>query len=260
VLCFYFKCIEDLEKNMKKIITILILTACCVGLGHAQQKVPVGLYKAMNDYLKEGNSLKRSLGYEGLDTTIQVTEIEIGIPIENFIFKEVVRKGHYDSINIEDPVMSLVEPSGFWEFYIKARGEYLCAVQFYNKHGNWEWASTGGVDDWPKVRSAYPEYSGINPIIIKTGRGQYIHFPAINEHNLTLMLNKTMMAMYKNDWNTLKDSKDRNEDEFQKIDGLLSTTTASYKSLCDSRRVFQLFKDAAKRAKESKPILPGGGK
>jgi hypothetical protein len=70
---------------MKKTVAILFLAVCCVGGSFAQQKVPEELIEAMKDFLKDEIRVKGTLRTFELDTTIQLSEIEFGVPVELFL-------------------------------------------------------------------------------------------------------------------------------------------------------------------------------
>ena len=50
--------------------------------------IPVGLYEALNSVLREDDFLKRNLRRQGVDTTISISEIDPGIPVEYFQLKK----------------------------------------------------------------------------------------------------------------------------------------------------------------------------
>lgn len=105
---------------MKKIFTILIMLTLTV----QAQQIPVEVQKIMDDYKKNPGG---GLGFYSaqkdykFDTTIHFSDIEIGIPYEEYYFVK-------DSINkLPDtvPVASVIAPYGAWQIPIRARGKYL---------------------------------------------------------------------------------------------------------------------------------------
>ncbi len=224
---------------MKKNFTILFLVLYFFSIGNAQQAVPRELYKAMTDYLNDGESFKRNLiGIGKFDTSIQASEVEIGVPIAIYSFKKSIIESNFILTDSTDSVMSLIQPTGNWQFFLRARDKYLFGVQFHCDNANCEWVMTGGDrQDWKEVRDAYPESTGIDPIIIKYGRTNFIHFQQISKNNLTHLTS----TFYRNELKKeLKKSKEKGFTEsnnFLEIDCLLKSSTDSYKKLIDKKNV-----------------------
>ena len=246
---------------MHKNIHVLLIIWGCFGLGFSQQKPPKALFVAINQYLNDGESLTRNLKGLGLDASIRVEEVDVGIPAEIFVFKGWKNKDFADRLNTSAPVMSIIESTGSWEFSLKARGQYLFGVEFECKNGICEWATTGGSKAaWKEVKAAYPDSSGINPLIIRHGRKTFLHFPQINKYNLTLLTDSSYRAMLKNEWRDSNAKKGQNIVNFLEIDGLLSTTTDSYAILADSKKTLKYLKDRSERFKGQSINSEGVGK
>lgn len=221
---------------MRRNLCLLALVACSVGSSFAEQEVPQGLYVAIHEYLQEERSLVRNLRAKGLDTNITAAEIEVGIPVEFYAFKR--EDGEYTFIDEapDAPVMSLVEPTGFWRFNLKARGQYLFGVHFCDKQGVWDYVGSGtGLSAWKEFRDVYPESTGILPIVIGHERRTYVHVPEKGEHNLTYMSDSSYRAKYRQQLRELKSTGRRSED-LREIEGILSTVSETYGVLVDSRK------------------------
>ena len=229
---------------MKKRIQALIFALCCAASSFGQGgQVPPGLHEAMRKKLEGwGPHLKMLLKSNGLDTTIQVAEIDCGTPVQIYYFRNWDKPHHLDSISVDAPVMSIVEPSGHWEFSLRARGQYLIGVKFFDKDGTWDWVSAGGTKTaWAEMRKVYPESSGVHPIIVYHAHRKYLHFPQKGEHNLTMLCDSAFRNSLKRELRDLKDAPGRAE-ELQETGQMLQATTDTYSVLVDSRRTLQYLK------------------
>lgn len=86
------------------------------------------------------------------------------------------------------PVKLMIKPVGRWQIPIRANCRYIYFVEVSNNHGAWKpigmeeaWSS------WQEVRAAWPESLGVNPILIKYGQRNFIHFPQKGSHNLVYL-------------------------------------------------------------------------
>jgi hypothetical protein len=233
--------------------TLLLLVLCCAGAAPGQYHVPEKLYHAVEDFLKDGYYLKAFLKGKQMDTTIQVSEIEVGVPVPIYHFKKADEEYVFQTASRDTPVMSLVEPTGRWEFSLKARGEYLFGIRFKETKTNWEFAGAGwGKDPWSEVRKAYPVSSGIHPIKVIHAHRQYLHFPQIGQHNLTRLCDSTFRAQCKERLRELEESGARTA-ELGEVERILSTVTDSYGILVDSRKAIGYLKSKYAIANDSMP-------
>jgi hypothetical protein len=165
---------------MRKIVLIgrmLVLTA-------QAQQIPVEVQKIMDDYKKNpaiGLGFNMARADYINDTTIHFSDIEIGIPYEEYYFVK-------DSLNkLPDtvPVASVIAHKGKWQIPICAKGKYLYFVEASNYKHPWELVGmSGGLKYWDKIREVWPESSGNNPILITRGLHKFIHFPQQGAYNL----------------------------------------------------------------------------
>ncbi|HEX3018889.1 MAG TPA: hypothetical protein VHP36_01240 [Chitinispirillaceae bacterium] len=235
---------------MKQNILLLFIVFFIIETGNADaanRDIPEGLYDAL--YSKLEKDLKQELSSFGFDTTIDIKEIDPGVPVENYRFRGIKQ---FDSIDIDAPIMSLVESAGTWEFFLRARGNYIISILFDKLNGNWVWAGTGGRRPaWEEIREAYPESTGIRPVKIQGARGWgYVHFPHINNRNLTLLAEKKDREKIQKQ---LKNTALNNE-SVQMLQEQISIMPESWDSasLVDSRITLQFFKKEIKRAQEMK--------
>jgi hypothetical protein len=153
--------------------------------------------------------------------------------------------------------MSIVEPSGFWEFSLWGRGKYLIGVKFLNKGASWGFVSAGGRKTaWAEMRKVYPESSGVHPIIVYHAHRQYLHFPQIGEHNLTMLCDSPFRNSRKRERSALQDAPVRAE-ELQQVEQMLQTTTDTYRVLVDSRKTLQYLKQPTESQRRTRPSQGG---
>lgn len=243
---------------MPRQLYMLALVVCFVGSGFGEQKVPQGLYDAIHEYLQEDRSLVGNLRAKGFDTNITASEIDVGVPVQSYRFKFKKEEGEYsfNTMSLDAPVMSLVEPTGYWQFHLKARGQYLFGVVFCDKEGTWDYVGSGyGLSAWAEFREVYPESTGIHPVVVGHARRIYVHVPQKGEHNLTLMSDSSYRAKYAQQLRELKSTGGRAKD-LRRIEGILSTVSDTYGVLVDSRKVLQYLRD---RYPDAKP-MPSGRK
>lgn len=123
---------------------------------------------------------------------------------------------------------------------------------FDNSNGKWVWAGTWGRRKaCEEIREMYPESTGIRPVIIQGVRGWgYVHFPHINDHNLTLLATKKDRENINAKLNSIEL---QNEDklELQEQMAIMPESWDSA-SLVDSRITLQYFKREFQRALERK--------
>lgn len=242
-------------------ITFTVLLVRWPGNAENASGIPQGLYDALYSVLNEGDYLKRNLQRRGFDTTIAISEIDPGIPVEYFHLKKDPKKDAIDQIiEIDDnaPVMSLVEPSGSWLFHVKARGKGVFSVNIVNENGKWVWAGTWGPSRaWEEVRAQYPESTGIKPVVIigPTNRA-YVHFPHINDHNLTWMVAKDSRDKIKHKLQSMNREK-LNEMDVQELEDQARVLSNSYDSasIVDSKETLRYFKKVVVRSRERRAEL-----
>lgn len=243
---------------MRRQLYMLALVVCFVGSGFGEQKVPQGLYDAIHEYLQEDRSLVGNLRAKGFDTNITASEIDVGVPVQFYHFKFNKEAGEYsfNTMSLDAPVMSLVEPTGGWMFNLKARGQYLFGVFFREQQGVWDCVGSGfGVSYWAEFREVYPESTGISPVLIGHAWETYLHVPEKGEHNLTYTSDSSWRARHRQKLRELKSTGGRAKD-LRRIEGILSTVSDTYGVLVDSRKVLQYLRD---RYPDGKP-MPSGRK
>lgn len=253
---------------MRKILIVAFFIIGMMSLSHAEQ-VPKSLYEAMNDYMENKKSdLKQALRGTRADPSIRVSELEFETPIRTYAIKNCNQNsttGCPKYIDTDAPVMSFIRPA-YWRFYIKARGIYVFGVEFVKKKGGWERVGLGGMRQvvWSDVMAAYPESKGIHPIIVMYGGEEFLHFPQINTHNLTMFGGiKQLKCRFKVQKNA-KEQNDTllfNDNQYQEYSHHLTIISPdSYHTLTDSRKTLHFLKIRGKWRKDLYKNFKRGGK
>lgn len=223
--------------------------------------VPEGLYKALYAKLNEGDYLKNSLRRFGFDTTITVDEIDPGIPVQYFFFKGYSRDlEEMEDIDINAPVMSLVEPAGTWKFILKARGKYIIDLLFHKENGTWQWGATGGGETiWEDFWDEYSESKIVRPVVIVAGNRGYLHLPHINDKNLTLMLTKKSRDRIKRNLKMGRNSRlSRDDSKRLEEDAAIMSDSYDSTSLVDSRVSLSVIRQRLINVKKQKALKNHG--
>jgi hypothetical protein len=144
------------------------------------------------------------------DQTIQAKDIKVGVPFEEFRWSDEKLAQTNDSTSLD----SLIVPLGIWNLPILARGKYLYILKVSNFRGPWECVqmSKGSANEWQRVRSAWPENSGLDPILINDGIEQLLHFPKKDKYNIVYLYGESdSNGVYKansiSTYNNMKDSR-----------------------------------------------------
>lgn len=169
---------------MKIIITTLTLMVCCIGFGNAQQKIPAGLQKIIDDYVKDSTA---ALGFDYAQRTLEIkfNDIRLGIPIEVYALDREKLENLSDTVSVG----AFIIPS-HWEIpiYVKDRCIYTITVKYRGQKWILTGSESGGSSEvWENLRSAWPEDKGDYFIIIVWGGSRMLHFPQKSGHNLTFI-------------------------------------------------------------------------
>ncbi len=171
---------------MRKHLLCLILAAGMAGPSHARE-VPEGVQR-MIDTLLTDSMTDCGLAYTKrvlhLDSGLQLSDIEAGVPLEKYIF----RYAALDTCDVNAPVQELIEPANVWLVPIRTRTKerYLYYVEVYKKGDVWKRIGMGEGDRgiWQRLRKAYPESTGVNPILVSYCGQDFLHFPQKGVRNL----------------------------------------------------------------------------
>jgi hypothetical protein len=188
---------------MRKIFTMLILTVFCVGFGNAQ-KVPEGLQKEISNYFKD-STVAQGFDYAQRTFQIKFSDIYAGVPIEIF----TINMEKLANLNDTEAVDAFIMPVGRWDIPIYAKKHCIYFIMAYPRGDSWYIGGSTcceSKDGWDKVRAAWPENKGVNPVKVELGPLQMMYFPQKNNHNLILM-NGFDTSFITKDFKVLKDSK-----------------------------------------------------
>ena len=107
--------------------------------------------------------------------SISAADIEVGQPIQEYRVKYNLLDTCADSI----PFYELIEPKDYWIFPIRAKDRYLYEVNVSKFEGKWHIsgrAELPAINMWQQMRAAYPESTGINPMLVVDGISKYFYF------------------------------------------------------------------------------------
>lgn len=171
---------------MKQFLLSIILLASSL----FAQQVPPEVQKMIDGYIKDSTAdfgfiiAKRNLG---IDQSLQLADIRVGRPIEVYH----IRYSLLDTCGNDLPVRDFTNSSNIWIFPVQARGKFIYDIEIAKwKDGKWHWTASNGLSQeswWSKLRKAYPESSTVQPILIRDGVREYLHFPQKSAFNLFMI-------------------------------------------------------------------------
>jgi hypothetical protein len=175
---------------------ILLLTVFLTGAAFSQliskivNQVPPEVRKMIDGYIQNsprGFSLKAAQNSLGVDPSLQLTDIKVGSPVEVYY----IRYNALDTCKDDLPLKELLLPANIWTFPVEAHGKFIYDVEIAEgKDGKWFWGGAGELKPnnwWQKLRTSYPESSGISPILIRDNGRQFLYFPQKSSFNLFLI-------------------------------------------------------------------------
>jgi len=162
---------------MRKQIAVLFLLAGMACLCHAQN-VPKEVMEIMKDYVKDSTAEDGFLTAKHWlknSESISAADIEVGIPIQEYR----IRYSMLDTCTDTIPFYRLLEPKDYWIFPVKSKDRYLYEVNVSKFEGKWHISGRAELPSdnmWHQLRSAFPESSGVNPMLVVDGISKYLYF------------------------------------------------------------------------------------
>ena len=177
---------------MYKYIFFVLLMSINMSAG-IQSKIPASLQELLDSFQTDTmmifgfHDLKESNYF---DKSVDIKSIKVGPPVEVFDLDE----SKLESLPENAPVSSYTTQKNYWLVPVYVKGRCVCTVSLYfsSKEQKWKVAETeccaisGG---WEKVRKAWPENKGVDPVVVKWGIEYMLHFPSVNDYNLTYFPN-----------------------------------------------------------------------
>jgi hypothetical protein len=166
----------------------LLLTAYSLPLSALKMEMPSCVQDYVNNYVSDSTSedgfiyMKKALG-ELMDQSIKSNEIEVDLPIKEYIFDYEKLDTCSDSLPIED----LIRPTGLWIIPIKAHGKYIYEILVRKTMDSCKVVGNRSLNYdlfWGDLKKKCPSSSGDNPVLVISGSSNYLHFPKRGSRNL----------------------------------------------------------------------------
>jgi len=162
---------------MRKQISIILFLAGIASWCYAQ-KAPKEVMEIMKNYVKDSTAedgfLSAKQWLKNVES-ISAADIEVGEPIQEYRVKYNMLDSCSDTISFNE----LIEPRDYWIFPIRAKERYLYEVMVSKYNSVWHISGRAELPTdnmWEQFRLAYPESTGINPVLVIDGLSQYFYF------------------------------------------------------------------------------------
>lgn len=144
---------------------------------HAQD-VPAEIIEIINNYSKDSTAEYGFLfakKWLHLSSSAQLKDIKIGKPIQEFGVKYSALDTCSDTVSLNE----IIEAKDSWHIPIMIGDQPAYELELRKKSGNWRFSKmsdlpTGNM--WDQLRFAYPESSGIKPVLVVDGLSKYFYF------------------------------------------------------------------------------------
>lgn len=166
---------------MKKIFTLVLLMASCISYAFAQEMVPEGLQKVINDYFKNSTNA-RDLLFVKNTVQAKFSDIYAGEPVKVFLLDINKLEQLSDTATVEQFIKSINK----WDIPVCAHGKCIYTITARCKNNNWYISSvSSGEKTWNRMREVWPENEGTHIIKIDAYPYEFLHFPQKGKYNLT---------------------------------------------------------------------------
>jgi hypothetical protein len=205
--------------------------------------VPKEVQNVIDNYVGDstvGIGFNESKKGSKADLSIQFSEIEAGVPYQVHVLSGDSLDKADENVFLKD----LAKPTDLWEVPIRARGKYIYFIKIAFFEGRFQVVgeSSGLEGYWQKIRTMWPESTGLNPILIKAGNADFLYFPQLRNHNLLYFTNRNTKG-----------------DELRVLlklpDETMNCTLSD-----DSKAVRKYIKETILKDREMSHIQRGGGK
>lgn len=211
-------------------------------------EIPKGVARIAENYVADSaaeNGFLMARKVFGLGDDIRSNEIKVGTPMPVY----TLDMGVVEARGVDVPIGEAITPTSLWYLPVRAKGTYIYEVEVAFTRGNWRTIGLGELKPgnlWQKFRSAYPESSGGDPILIRHGNTRLLHFPGKGTRSL----------FHVKPW--YDEAKVR---EYYRDDPLGSNTSRNVASLDDTREVlgYLLQSWVRNRAKREKMMRKNSG-
>jgi len=193
-----------------------------VGLGYAQNDVPKEITRFLETQIEVDNarglSTAKRMGY--IHDSVKVENLRVGRILQGYKLKHVFLDAYPDTI----PFSEIIEPSGYWFILIIAHDKPVYELYLDNSNGEPKYTGRSSLQPdgkcpmWSPLLEAYPEETGINPVIFSQfgslpidREDRFLYFKQKGPrkiHHFGGGYNRTQLnAIFSNSIETLDDSK-----------------------------------------------------
>jgi hypothetical protein len=162
-----------MRKQIAGILLLASMASWCYGQYAAKEVMEI-----MKDYVSDSTAedgfLSAKHWLKNIES-ISAADIEVGQPIQEYRIKYNMLDTCADSI----PFYKLLEPKDYWIFPIRTKDRYLYEVNVSKFEGKWHISGRAELPSdnmWQQLRSAFPESTGINPMLVVDGLSKYLYF------------------------------------------------------------------------------------
>jgi len=180
------KIIQQCTSKVQIFGGILLCAAMILNAGNKAKMadVPKEVQDIIDNYFidstqHEFNDVRKTYN---IDPSIKFSDLEAGIPIERYFFNIDSLTKASEDISIKN----LIKPINEWFVPIQVNGKFLYCIHISFFQGRMQLVGLGPYlcDIMQKVRTAWPESTGINPVCVDFGTYDFLHFPQIDDYNL----------------------------------------------------------------------------
>jgi hypothetical protein len=158
---------------MQKLTVVVFLVVGMMGGGYAQ-KMPVEVRDFMEGYFKSPraenalSSIKSNSLLPDWVQTVQVEDLRVGRVLEVYYIEEISLETYPDTVSFSE----IIRPYGQWRVLIMAHNKPLYQITVVNwDDGEIKFFMRSDTYDkglWDPLLEAYPESTGINPVLVTT--------------------------------------------------------------------------------------------
>jgi len=169
---------------------VCLLTADLCRAQYVPYEVPKEITRILDNYLKDSTAEYGPLfaqEWRFLNKSIQIKDLKVGRPIPEYMLRHTILDTCPDTI----PFYKIIEPTGRWFLPIVAHGKPQYELGLMKFMNSWIFFSLGEVTTndtigvWGPLLKAYPESTGINPILLLESRTRkYLYFPQIGPRKI----------------------------------------------------------------------------
>lgn len=160
----------------KRIIAILIMALIASWCN--SQDVPAEITEILNGYLDNPTAEYGFLfakKWLHLSDSIQLTDVKVGRPIQEFTVKYPVLDTCSDTI----PFYQIIKATNYWLVPVLIGDKPLYELELSKSTGKWQFSKIRDLPSgnmWDQLSSVYSESTETNPVLVVDGLSKYFYF------------------------------------------------------------------------------------